>query len=255
VNSLAAKLQAAQEQREALDRERIELTAAVSHDLRTPLASVRAMVEALDDEIVSDPAEVSRYYGTIRREIERLDRLIGDLFELAQADAGSLELRPAPLALQEVAAEVVDAMQAQALRAGLTLSLQVDGEPPPLRLDGTRMERVVANLVRNGLEHTPRSGRITVGVSREADAAVLSVSDSGDGIEAEELEHVWERFYRGEKSRYRAEGSGNGAGLGLAIARALVEAHGGTVRATSVAGRGATFEVRLPLSDGEALQP
>jgi two-component system sensor histidine kinase BaeS len=255
VNSLAAKLQAAQEQREALDRERIELTAAVSHDLRTPLASMRAMVEALDDQIVIEHAEVGRYYQTMRKEIERLDRLIDDLFELAQADAGSLELRPTPLALQEVAAEVADAMQAQALRAGVTLSLEVEGRPPPVRVDGTRMERVIANLIRNALEHTNRGGRIIVTVLRERAAVVLRVADSGDGIEPAELEHVWERFYRGEKSRRRAEGSGNGAGLGLAIARALVEAHGGSVQATSVVGQGATFEVRLPLSDGGVAQP
>lgn len=248
LNRLAGRLQEAQEQRAALDRERVELTAAVSHDLRTPLASVRAMVEALDDAVVDNPDEVRRYYQTIRREVERMNRMIDDLFELAQVDAGALELRLTPLALQEVAAEVVDAMQAQARRAGVTLNLCVADAPPPFRLDGARIERVIANLIRNALEHTKQDGRIDVSVAQEAHAAVLRVKDTGDGIEPEDLERIWERFYRSEKSRPRSAEGGNGAGLGLAIVRALVEAHGGTVQAASEPGRGATFIVRLPFA-------
>ena len=247
VNALAQRLEQAAAQRAALDHERRELTAAISHDLRTPLASLRAMVEALADGVVQDSEEISRYYGTMRREIERLSRMIEDLFELARVDAGALRLELRKVALQEVAAEVVDAMQAQARAGDVDLKLAVAGAPPQLRLDGTRIERAVSNLVRNALEHTPAGGRVDVTVFADDGWVGLRVADSGEGIAASELEHVWERFYRGEKSRRRSDG-GDGAGLGLAIVRGIVEAHGGRVTAASAPGRGATFEMQLPRS-------
>ena len=250
VNILARRLQAGEEQRLALEQERRELTAAFSHDLRTPLASVRAMVEALDDEVVVEPAEVRRYYATIRREIERLNRMIGDLFELAQIDAGALRLERQPVTLQEVAAEVVDAMQAQARLRGVSLRLEMNGEPPELSLDGSRIERAVANLVRNAVEHTPQQGHVEVSVRAEDGWVRLSVVDDGDGIEAHDLPHIWKRFYRAEKSRNREPGNADGAGLGLAIVRGIVEAHGGAVDVRSTSGHGATFTLSLPTSAG-----
>ena len=192
VDLLAQRLQQAEQQRAQLERERRELTAAISHDLRTPLASVRAMVEALSDQVVQDPDEVGRYFSAIRREVERLSCMIDDLFELAQLEAGALELWRLPLALQEVAAEVVDAMQAQARRGGVELELAVDSEPPALAIDGARMERAIANLVRNALEHTPSGGRIRVAVMREGDGARLSVVDGGSGVAPADLPHVWD---------------------------------------------------------------
>lgn len=244
VNVLGERLRTAEEQRRALEEERRELTAAVSHDLRTPLASVRAMVEALDDRVVDEPAEVERYYASIRREIERLSRMIDDLFELAQMDAGALRLDRRPVALQEIAAEVVDAMQAQAGQHSVKLALQVEGDLPELSLDGARVERAVGNLVRNALEHTPANGRVDVRVWSQNGEVGLHVSDTGGGIDDLDLPRIWERFYRAEKSRNRRPGS-DGAGLGLAIVKGTIEAHGGTVEARSVPGQGATFSVRL----------
>ena len=246
VNTLAARLQAVEEQRTALARERRELTTAVSHDLRTPLASLRAMTEALSDGVVDDPAEVRRYYGTMRREIERLSRMIDDLFELAQMDAGALRLNRQLVSLQEIAAEVVDAMQAPANFAGVLLSLDVDDEPPELSIDGSRMERALGNLVRNALEHTPSGGHISVSIAATDGHVNLSVADTGDGIDADDLQHIWDRFYRAEKSRRRSPGNGDGAGLGLAIVRGIVEAHGGSVSVKSRAGHGSIFTLTLP---------
>ncbi|HVC29880.1 MAG TPA: HAMP domain-containing sensor histidine kinase [Steroidobacteraceae bacterium] len=246
VNSLAQRLQAAEAQRAALDRERSELTEAISHDLRTPLASVRAMVEALDDHVVEDPAEVERYYATMRREIERLNRMIQDLFELAQMDAGALRLDRQPVALQEIAAEVVDAMQAQARRDGVALSVGVDGEPQELLLDGARIERAVANLLRNAHEHTPAGGRVEVRVAGAGGCVELCVADNGEGIEATDLPRIWERFYRAERSRERGPRAADGAGLGLAIVRGIVEMHAGSLAVRSAPGHGAAFSLRLP---------
>jgi len=246
VNELAGRLAAIEEQRAALERERRDLTAAISHDLRTPLASVRAMVEALDDRVVEERQEVRRYYGTIRREIERLSRMIDDLFELAQLDAGATRLARQPVALDEVAAEVVDAMQAQAHRHGVALTFGAGAPPPALSLDGTRIERAVANLVRNALEHTPAGGRVEVTVAAEDGRALVRVKDSGEGIDPADLPRVWERFYRAERSRRRGPDSDDGAGLGLAIVRGVVEAHGGAVAVESAPGRGASFTIALP---------
>lgn len=246
VNTLAGRLEDAMRQRDALDRERRDLTAAISHDLRTPLASIRAMVDALDDHVVEDQDEVARYYGVMRREIERLSRMIDDLFELARLDAGALQLDRRPVALQEVAAEVVDAMTPQARAKGVELALRVESQPALLSLDGGRIERAVANLVRNAIEHTPAGGRIDVSVGAPNGAVELRVRDTGEGIDAADLKQIWERFYRGDKSRNRASAPTDGAGLGLAIVRGIVEAHGGSVDARSEIGAGSTFTLRLP---------
>lgn len=245
VDLLAARLQTAERQRDELDRQRRELTAAISHDLRTPLASFRAMVEALSDGVV-EPPEVDRYLRTMRHEIDRLSRMLDDLFELAQIDAGALRLDRRPLAVQEIVMDVADAMQAQATQAGVALEVDVDASAPALAIDGARMERAVANLVRNALEHSRPGGRIAVGVAHDERAVAVTVADDGEGIPPDMLERIWERFYRGDRSRSRGAGSGDGAGLGLSIVRGIVEAHGGTVDVNSTVGSGSTFTIRLP---------
>jgi two-component system, OmpR family, sensor histidine kinase SaeS len=245
VNTLAVRLREADEQRSVIERERRDLTAAISHDLRTPLASIRAMVEALADGVVTADGEVVRYYGRLKREVDRLDGMIDDLFELAQLDAGALQLNRQPLAIQEIALEVVDGMRAAAAKADVSLTLGVEGHPPQLAVDGARLERVVANLVRNAIEHTPAGGSIAVAVSSNPETVAVEVTDSGGGIAQEELPHIWDRFYRADKSRMRTQ-SADGAGLGLAIVRGFVEAHGGTVGVRSEVGEGATFRIELP---------
>jgi signal transduction histidine kinase len=246
VNALALRLQEAQRQREAMDREQRDLTAAISHDLRTPLASLRVMVEAMDDGLVTGPEETARYHAAMRREIDRLSRMIDDLFELARMDAGALQLDRRPTDIREVAAEVVDSMQPQAQRRGIALRFEAAPSFPDLPIDGARMERAITNLVRNALEHTPAGGSVSVSVARRGDQAVVLVADNGEGVEPDDIERLWDRFYRADPSRNRSL-SDDGAGLGLAIVRGIVQAHGGSVDCASVPGSGATFSLRLPI--------
>ncbi len=247
LNMLAARLGEAEAERAQLDAERRELTSAISHDLRTPLSTIRAMVDALEDGVVNEPTEMRRYFATIRRDVERLNRMIDDLFELAQIDAGAIVLRRQSISVDEVVSEVVDAMRARAERAGIAIEFRVESQPLPVEADGDRLERAIANLLRNALEHTPRGGSVTVSVKPADDRVVVDVSDTGDGIDHDDLPHVWTRFYRGERSRTRNDTTADGVGLGLAITKGIVELHGGTVGVRSVRGQGASFEVALPV--------
>lgn len=245
VNHLMARLAESEAKRDALDAERRALTAAISHDLRTPLSTIRAMIDALEDDVVQDPAEVKRYFVTMRRDVERLNRMIDDLFELAQIDAGAMKLRLQSIAVEEVAAEVVDAMRARAERDGVTLDLRVAPPLPPVRADGDRLERAIANLLRNALEHTPPGGRVTVSVESLADEVTVVIADTGEGIATDDIPQVWTRFYRADSARAH-NNSSDGAGLGLAITKGIVELHGGRVGVRSQHGAGSTFTVALP---------
>ncbi len=241
LDRLSQQLAAAEEQREGLDLERRELTAAISHDLRTPLASVRASVEALTDGIVP-AADVPRYLNRIERDVDRLDRLIEDLFELAQLDAGATQLDRQPLPIVEIASDVVDAMGPLAREHNVALELHIESEPPPIPIDGNRIERVIGNLLRNALEHTSAGDTVAVSLGRDDGTAWVAVSDTGEGIAAPDLPRVWDRFVSGRSER-------GGTGLGLAIVRGIVQAHDGTVEVESSVGRGSVFTVRLPVAD------
>jgi len=249
VERLSAKLRAADLERARVEAERRDLTAAVSHDLRTPVASVRAMAEALAAGVLESEADERNYVELIQREADRLSRMIDDLFDLAQLDAGALRLDQRYLPLEEIVADVLEGMQPQAREKGVRLALGIV-EPgiPDVFVDGGCIERVVANLLRNAIEHTPHGGLVEVCLRREPSWVVLTVSDSGEGLDEEHLKEIWQRFYRADKSRPRQRAGGDGAGLGLSIVRGFVEAHAGTVEAASKPGGGAAFTVRLPPS-------
>ncbi len=205
-----------------------------------------------DEPIVAEV--VNRYLRHVmQREVDRLGRMVDDLFDLSQIDNGVFALQRQLLPLEEIAAEVVEAMQAQARSQDVELLLEVDGVLPRSMIDGHRIERAIANLLRNALEHTPAKGRIEVGIRHEDQWVALSVSDTGQGIESDQLSRIWQRFYRAEASRARiANAGGDGAGLGLAIVRGFVEAHGGQVAAESEARKGSVFSFRLPLVPANA---
>lgn len=241
-NDMAVQLEVAAAERAEIERARRDLIIAVSHDLRTPLASLRALSEALRDGVVEDSAGIQRYLGLMVGETERLDQLITDLFELARLESGALRLDLAPSPVQDLVSEVLERMSAQAGRKGLRLIGAVSGEPPPLLIDSQQVTRVLLNLVQNAIRHTPADGSVTIGARAAGATIVLEVRDTGEGIADEDLPRVFERFYRGDPARTREAG----AGLGLALARGIVEAHGGNIRVASTPGDGSCFTVTLP---------
>jgi len=242
-NGMADDLEQTAKAKQQLERARKDLVAAASHDLRTPLASVQAMVEAMEDGVVSDPETVRRYLSTIRREIGQLSTLIDDLFELSRIDSGGLELQLRPSSVSEIVADALDSMRSQAGQKPLNFRSSVSDRLEAVLVDPNQMHRVLSNLIQNAIRHTPADGAILVEAQEQGSMIQIDVADTGQGIIEDDLEKVFERFYRGEKSRSREYG---GSGLGLAIARGIVEAHGGWIQVTSALGQGSRFSFCIP---------
>jgi signal transduction histidine kinase len=245
-NRMAHALERAAQREREIEKARRDLVAAVSHDLRTPLAATRALIEALADGVAADPEVESRYLSSASRELEHLSRLVDDLFELARIDAGVLELILEEASLHDMISDTISSFQPQADQHGVHLLGEVSGDVDPVLANPPRLQRVLHNLVSNALRHTPEEGTVTVRAKPEGDVVRVEVSDTGEGIAAEDLPRVFERSFRGERSRTRPGKDGTpSAGLGLAIARGLVEAHGGTMDVESAPGRGARFRFTL----------
>ena len=243
-NEMAAQLQQAAQQREELDQMRKDLIAWTSHDLRTPLTSIRAMIEALHDGMVDDPATVQRYYRTIRSDIIALNDIIDDLFELAQLDAGGLSLEMAQYALADLVSDTLEMFQPVAHDHGVTLHGEMASDLGLVTMCAPKIGRVIGNLVSNALRYTPAGGMVRLTAVRQAKEVVVTVQDSGPGFATDDLPRVFEQFFRGEESRSRAAGSG--AGLGLAIAQGIVTAHNGRIWAENGANGGAIVGFSLP---------
>lgn len=234
----SARLAESRERERALETSRRELVAWISHDLRTPLAGLRAMSEALEDGVATDPG---RYLTQIRTEVERLDGMVGDLFELSRIHAGTLPLVPARTSLYDLVSDALAGAGPLARQHGVHL-VGEDVEPVPVEVDGKEMSRVLGNLLGNAIRRTPADGTVAVAAARGADGeAVLSVTDGCGGIREQDLPRVFDTGWRGTDARTPPAG----AGLGLAIVRGIVEAHRGRARVHNVAG-GCRFEVVLP---------
>jgi signal transduction histidine kinase len=242
-NEMASQLQFTQEKQQELESLRRDLIAWASHDLQTPMTSIRAILEALADGIVEDEASVQRYFRTAQREIEYLSLLIDDLFRLAQLDTGGLRLDVQNNSLGDLISDTLESFSELARQRGVALGGSVDQGLDPVRMDAARIGRVLDNLVGNALRHTPPGGSVQVNAHLVGDRVRVEVVDNGEGISSEDLPHIFERFYRGEKSRSRQLG---GTGLGLVIARGIVEAHGGEIGVVSQKGEGATFYILMP---------
>jgi signal transduction histidine kinase len=245
-NRMARALEEAAEREREMEQARRDLVAAVSHDLRTPLASTRALIEALADGIAADPQAERRYLSSASRELEYLSRLVDDLFELARIEAGLLQLTLEEASLHDMISDTISSFQPQAEQKGVRLAGEIIDEVDPVLANPPRLQRVLHNLVSNALRHTPADGAVTLRASLEGEDARVEVSDTGEGITTEDLPRVFERSFRDEQPRTRAEkDDAPGAGLGLAIARGLVEAHGGTMDVESDLGRGSRFYFTL----------
>jgi len=239
LNAAAARLAEARERERRMEQGRRDLIAWASHDLRTPLASLRALAEALADDMAPDEATRRRYLAGLTANVERLSALVDDLFELSAIQAGAVTLQLEPTSLPDLAAEVLDRFEPEAAAAGVALEAELHGgRPVPAGRD--QLGRVLANLVVNGIRHTPRGGRVLVTAGVDDGMAVLQVRDGCGGIPEADLPHVFDQLWRGDPAR-----ASNGAGLGLAIARGLVDAHGGTIGVANVPG-GCQFTVHLP---------
>ena len=244
-NQMAEQLQAADQKQRELENMRRDLIAWVSHDLQTPLTSMRAILEALSDGVVDEPEMVTRYLNTAQRDVRSLSALIDDLFQMAQLDAGGFPLNRAQASLNDLVSDTLESFSELAYRDSITLEGRVEPNVDPVFMDTQAVGRVLNNLIGNALRHTSAGGKIHVSARRTGQGVEASVSDSGEGIRAEDLPHIFESFYRGEKSRNRGTG---GAGLGLAITRGIIRAHGGDIRVESdgVPGKGTRFIFHIP---------
>jgi signal transduction histidine kinase len=238
-----ARLDEAHQRERAMEAARRELVAWVSHDLRTPLSGIRAMVEALEDGVVTDPATVGRYHATIRQEADRLAALVDDLFELSRIQAGALDLDLHQVDLADLVSDALAAAGVSAEARGVDLEGELHEPVPDVPGSVPELARVLRNLVDNAIRHTPRGGRVCVEAGTDGPHATLSVRDGCGGIPTTEIDRVFDLAFRGDAARTPGHGGG---GLGLAIARGLVEAHRGQI-AVANEGDGCRFTVRLPL--------
>jgi signal transduction histidine kinase len=252
-NAMAADLQRAVSELETqrdtvaqLLEARRQLVASVSHELRTPVATLRGYLEStLRHWNGVPPPTLRRDLEVMERETIHLQALINDLFALARAEVGQLDLRREPTDVAALARRVVQAMAPLAWQSGrVEVVVEAPADDAPLALaDVSRLEQVLQNLIHNGVRHTPPGGIVAVVVGAADDAVTLQVNDTGTGIAPEDLPHIWERFYRAESSRARSDG---GTGLGLALVKELTEAMSGTVAVVSTPGEGSRFTVQLP---------
>jgi signal transduction histidine kinase len=240
---LARELDDMQERLGAAESARRELVAWVSHDLRTPLAGIRAVAEALEDGVVVEPDEVGRYHRTLRTLTDRLAQLVDDLFELSRLQGGAVRLVPVPIALGDLVSDALATVAPTAEAKGVALEGRLDDGGPVVDVAVAEVGRALQNLLDNAVRHTPPGGRVAVLAEVGPAGVLIQVSDTGGGIPEADLAHVFEPGVTGDRAR-SPDGSG-GSGLGLAIAQGFVELHGGTLHAVNE-GAGACFRLWLP---------
>jgi histidine kinase len=226
---------------ERTEQRRLELIGDVAHELRTPLSSFKGVLEGLIDGVL--PAEPATF-ASMEREVARLQRLVHDLEELSRAEAGQIPLDARPARPVELVKAAIDRLGPQFVDKGVSVEVDVPPDLPQVNADASRTAQVLLNLLGNALQYTPSGGQVTVRCALDGHFVMFSVQDTGIGLAPENLDHVFERFYRVDKSRSRA---GGGSGVGLTIAKHLVEAQGGRIRAASAGlGQGSTFSFTLP---------
>ena len=226
-----------------LETVRRDFISNVSHELRTPLASLKALTETLRDGALEDPQAAPRFLSRIETEVDALAQMATELLELSRIESGQVPLKRKAMPAAALLLSAAERMRAQVERAGLVLRLDTAQDMTEVSADSPRLEQVLVNLIHNAIKFTPPGGQVVLAAQTEAGFVRFSVRDSGVGIPADDLERIFERFYKADRAR-----SGGGTGLGLSISRHLVEAHGGRIWAESTEGAGSTFYFTIPIS-------
>lgn len=248
-NHMNIRLNDAFNQIKQAETSRRELVANISHDLRTPMSSIKAFVTAIQDGVVEDDATFHRYLRTIGFEIERLDQLIQQLFQLSLLDSGGIQLTYKPIRVDELLLAVLEHEQIHLEQKKIEIDVNLPSQIPSIDVDRLYFQKVLFNLLDNAIRFSEEGGLITLSVVTLPDQKIkISIRDEGEGISNEELPYIFERTYRIEKSRNKKFG---GAGLGLAIAKTIVEKHNGVINATSIVGKGSEFIIVLPINANE----
>ena len=236
----------------ASQRSQKEFVANVSHELKTPLTSIQGFSQAIMDGTADSPATRRQAAEIIHMEAARMHRMAVDLLDLARLDAGTAELRHVPVQLGRLLRELDARLQSIAAASGIRLDLSVADDLPAVAGDSDRLTQVFTNLIDNALKYTPRGGRVSVTAVREPGGIQVSIIDTGTGISAKDIPHIFDRFYQADSAR--EGGQAHGTGLGLAIAREMTEAHGGRISVRSTLGQGAEFVVHLPSLEGSSAE-
>jgi two-component system phosphate regulon sensor histidine kinase PhoR len=226
----------------SLQTMRRELIGNISHEFRTPLAGIKAMAETLQDGAINEQDAARDFLNRIEAEVDRLTQMVSELTELSRIESGKVELMPEIVDINRLIQEVLDQLAPQAERQNLVLKTRFDAGQLLVKADKERMRQVIINLVHNSIKFSRPGGAITAITGKQGNLAVIEIADEGTGISKDDLLHIFERFYKADKSR-----SGQGTGMGLAIAKHIVQAHGGSISATSEEGRGTTIRFTLPL--------
>jgi signal transduction histidine kinase len=245
-NEMANKIESDVNELRQQDQMRRDLIANIAHDLATPLTAIQGLSEALADDVVSDPEIRQETAQRIGREVQRLRRMVGEVRQMTQMEAGQVRMDLAPLDLHALADETVIVMEPECEQMGITIQNAVPSGIPLVEADSDRVTQVLLNLLNNAHRHTQRKGRIQISATPREGSVVVTISDTGVGIDPADLPHIFERFYRADRSRTTQ--SGGGSGLGLAIVKAIVNAHGGQVWAESTPGQGTRVHFTLPIS-------
>lgn len=237
------ELKASLDKQKELEKSRMELIACISHDLRTPIASIKAYVEGLQSGVAKDPATVKKYISVIAKKTESLIKLINDLFQHSQAELGELKINLSECYSAITLNKIVQPISMELKASGIQFKVQEEFPEILINVDVIRLEQVIMNLIENAKKYTAQGGKISFSVELEGKFIEITVNDNGCGISPRDLPFIFDRFYRGEKSRSRDYG---GAGLGLSICKYIIEAHGGNISVESKLGEGSTFSFTLP---------
>ncbi len=241
---LASAFNSMSERLEQLDNSRNQFVSNASHELKTPLSTMKILIETLLYQDPIDPGMTKEFLGDVNKEIDRLNRIVSDLLTLVNIDSGAMKLKLEDLDIAALMQEQARRLAPLARENGIELECST-GAPLVVNGDPLKLQQVIYNVIDNAIKYTPRGGEVHCTVSRSGKMAVLRIADTGEGIPADDLPHIFDRFYRVDKARSRETG---GTGLGLSIVKQIVLAHGGTITPESTLGKGTTFTIQLPLA-------